>query len=299
MSTFSFIAGADCAGISGRLAEALKPDFRSMVNAKNYIDYPNDLEWDRNLAIKLWQEADIVYSHHGFKSIRWALRHLPVSKKKRFLIHYHGASTFDMKERMRHMRELQSWPGAMGVVSTLDLEARSGLPWLPAPYDVNWLESLCRTSQGDRVKIAHAPTNRALKSTAALIAAVDRLRDEGYPVDLDIIENVTWAECLRRKATADIYFDQVVLGYGCNALESWGMHQPVIAGADDETLARMEDRIGYLPFAPADESSIYDVLLMLVESPQTRKHWAEVGMNYLRTWHDYPRVRDQWQRLTA
>ena len=75
--------------------------------------------------------------------------------------------------------------------------------------------------------------------------------------------------------------------------------QPVIAGADDETLKHMEDRIGYLPFAVADESTIYDVLLMLVESPETRKQWADVGMKYLRTWHDYPKVRQQWQELVA
>lgn len=269
-----------------------------MVNVRNYIDYPNDLEWDRDRAIQLWKEADWIYSHHGFKSIRWALRRLPVHRKP-FLIHFHGASTFDMQERMRHMKELKQWPTARGVASTLDLSLRSGLPWLPAPYSIDFLQSLCRSSQGDRIKLAHAPTNRALKSTAALIEAVSKLQAEGYPLDLDLIENVTWQECLRRKATADIYFDQTVLGYGCNALEAWGLGMPVIAGADEDTLQHMQDVIGYLPFKLADESNLYRAIRDLCDSAAARRHWAAVGMDYLQEFHSYPAVRQTFQQLVS
>lgn len=87
------------------------------------------------------------------------------------------------------------------------------------------------------VLIAHAPTNREVKSTAAFLEAVDRLRAEGHDIEVDLIEGRTWDECLERKARADIYFDQVKLGYGNNSVECWGMGIPVIAGAAPVTLA--------------------------------------------------------------
>ncbi len=269
-----------------------------MVNAKNYIDYPGDLDYDKDTAIRLWTEADAVYSHHGFRSIRWAMRKLRLPQK-RFLIHFHGASTFDPHERLRAAKELKHWKDARGVVSTLDLAMHSGLPWLPAPYNVDWLQSMARVRRPDApIRIAHAPTNRALKSTAEFLSAGIRLREEGYPIEIDVIENVTWAECIRRKAQADIYFDQLVLGYGCNALEAWGMDIPVIAGADDEILAYMLDHIGYLPFKQAEPTadSIYNAIRDLL-STERREHYARIGMNYLRSWHDYPQVRQQWDQV--
>ena len=37
-----------------------------------------------------------------------------------------------------------------------------------------------------------------------------------------------------RKGRADVFVDQMILGYGCNAIEAWGMGIPVIAGVDPE-----------------------------------------------------------------
>jgi hypothetical protein len=213
--------------------------------------------------------------------------------EKPFLIHFHGASTYDSHERVRYVRELRQWKNAQGAVSTIDL-MKTGLPWLPAPYDVDRLYAMKKPDPGLPIRIVHAPTNRALKSTAALITAVNDLQIEGYPVELDLIEGVTWAECLRRKATADIYFDQTVLGYGCNALEAWSMGIPVIAGATDDILGMMLDVIGSLPFYVTDEPEIKSAIRHMVEDPELRQKWADRGHQYVRRFHDYPAVRDRF-----
>jgi hypothetical protein len=147
------------------------------------------------------------------------------------------------------------------------------------------------------IRIAHAPTNRQVKSTQLLLDAVKRLQAEGFAVELDIIEHRPWAECLERKAKADIYFDQVQLGYGCNALEAWAMGIPVIAGASDDTLDEMERRFGHLPFYHATEETIYDALKELVEDPELRKRYGQIGYEYVRKYHDYPVVVEQLKRL--
>jgi hypothetical protein len=147
------------------------------------------------------------------------------------------------------------------------------------------------------VRVAHSPTFRTLKSTEAVISAVADLQAEGLPVELDLIERVTWGECLRRKARADIYIDQVILGYGCNAIEAWGMGLPVIAGVDPDradavnhpipgsTRDRMLREFGSLPFYEASESTIVDTLRELVKSAELRAEWAVRGMEHVGRFH--------------
>ena len=103
----------------------------------------------------------------------------------------------------------------------------AGLPALRAP--------VYRKPVDDGIlKIAHAPTNRGIKSTVALQRAVDRLRKEGAPYSsISLSAALTWNACGGR-ARADLFVDQVLLGYGCNAIEAWGMGIPVIAGVDPE-----------------------------------------------------------------
>jgi hypothetical protein len=88
------------------------------------------------------------------------------------------------------------------------------------------------------------------------------------------------------KATADIYFDQVILGYGCNAVEAWGMGIPVIAGAQPWTLNKMTELWGGLPFYSATEQTIADSIRDLVQSQDLRAEYAGKGMAHVRTYHD-------------
>lgn len=262
---------------------------------QNYIDYPPDLEPTRDNIRREWQAADVVHLHHNFRSwqyIRngWAGRGL---RRKPFAVEYHGTG---FRDNVRaHLNELESH-GGVGMVSTLDLHVASGLEWLPSPVNVEELSAMKQPPSGT-VRIVHAPTNRQVKSTAAFLDAVERLQADGFPVELDLIERVSWAECLERKARADIFFDQVLLGYGNNALEAWAMGIPVVAGADDATLDEMERRFGHLPFYHATEDTIYDALRELVESPELRERYGRIGHAYVRRFHDYPVVVEQLKEL--
>lgn len=136
------------------------------------------------------------------------------------------------------------------------------------------------------IRIAHAPTSREVKGTAFFLEAIRQLQAEGYDIQLDLIEGVTWAECLQRKAQADIYYDQVKLGYGNNAIEAWGMGIPVVAGAHHSTLQEMRSRFGELPFLNATEATIYDRLKALILSEDLRAEYTERGLNHVERFHD-------------
>lgn len=295
--------GSDPAGISSGIAHAFRhgdnPDWDvySLTSKQNYIDYPPDLPWERRTIFAAWQAADVVHLHHGFvtadRMVRGGYAGRRVQRKP-YLVEYHGTTFREMP--WIHVRELSD-RGAVGVVSTLDLHLISGLDWLPAPVNIEALHSMKTSTSTDRIRIAHAPTNRQVKSTALFLEAVKRLQDEGFPVDLDLIEHRPWSECLERKAKADIYYDQVVLGFGCNALEAWGMGIPVVAGAQDETLDEMERRFGHLPFYHATEETIYDALRELVEDPELRAEYGRIGHEYVRKFHDEPVVVEQLKGL--
>lgn len=144
------------------------------------------------------------------------------------------------------------------------------------------------------MKVAHAPTARKIKSTEPFLRAVERLQSEGYDLELDLIEKVSWKECLQRKASADLYFDQTILGYGNNAIEAWGMGIPVIAGASERTLQEMRRRFSNeLPFYQATEATIYDALKAMVQSPDLRAEYGERGRFHVQKFHDQRVVVEQ------
>lgn len=293
--------GADTGGVLISYVRAFRDepgwDVRSLVSSTNYIGYEPDLHWDDPTLKQSWNAADVVHLHHDMVAAErltggWKRWMLPA---KPYVLTFHG--TGFREEPNKHLRQMRQFR-AVGVCSTLDLVllAPDELEWAPPAVNVEMLQAMKRPST-DTVRIAHAPTNRQIKSTALLIEAVEHLKAEGFPAELDLIERVPWTECLARKAKADIYFDQVILGYGCNALEAWGMGIPVIAGASDETLDEMERRFGHLPFYHATEETIYDALKELVESPELREQYGRIGYEYVKAYHDEPVVVEQLKRL--
>jgi hypothetical protein len=128
--------------------------------------------------------------------------------------------------------------------------------WEPSP-----------TEPGETLRIAHAPSKRAVKGTEAVVAAVESLRARGAPVELDLIEGVPNAEARLRYAAADVVVDQLRIGwYGMFAIESMALAKPVVVHLDEEAAAETEEAFGLaLPLVRADEGKLEDVLATLVE----------------------------------
>lgn len=315
MKVLSVQKGADTAGQAIRMKEAFErhaPDwgFRAMTQpgAGDYIAYPHDLKWSNKTVKEMWPDIDVLHVHNNFHTLHWMERRWPAMARKPTVIHHHGT---DFRQNRDTRLDEQRQRRAVGITSTLDLYllAPDELEWVPAPYDVDWLASLRTPIDDGVIRIGHAPTNELIKSTRHFVSAIERLQREGHPVEMELIQRATWSECLRRKATVDIFFDQVILGFGCNSLEAWGMGIPVISGVDpsrasaighdipSNVLEHMEQRFGSFPFYPATEATIYEAIKRLVESPELRADMAERGRQYVRQYHDYPVVVKQLQGI--
>lgn len=288
--------GQDTAGISARFAEASK-DFEGLTiraahRQQTYLDYPYDILWtpqaEKEIR-RLAEEADVIHLNDR----TWSYTYFKLQLKgKPALLHHHG-SAFRGQSKVLSA-EARKY-GMIEAVSTVDLLRFGGdnLTWLPAPYNLEMLAEIRagnRRKEDGRIRIVQTPTNRVVKSTVKLEAAVKALQDEGIPVDLVVGEKIPWRMALPLKASADIAFDQVGLGYGCSAIEAWGMGLPVIAGGDAWTEARMLKEYGSkdLPFYKAEDTieGIYNSVKALVLSQDLRDEYAARGMAHAIKFHD-------------
>jgi hypothetical protein len=289
------IGHSDPAGVVGRFKVAADKGeelrIRSVSASKyEYLQFPMDIFWDKQrrgnneqMIRELIMAADVIHLNNS----EMAYKHFRIRKPA--LLHHHGSLFRDGPERMLEKAKYYRMEQA---VSTIDLQkpAPDLLTWLPTAYDVEGLQAFReahRRPPDGRVRIVHAPTNRAKKHTEIFLAAVQQLQDEGLPIDIDLIEGRPWAECMERKAQADIVFDQLAYGYGCNAVEAWGMGIPVIAGAEDPwVIDRMLDLWGVLPFADADDADLKQCLRLMVKSAEMRAEYAARGLSHVLTYHD-------------
>lgn len=283
------VGNADPAAVATRFRIAAKKHgglvIREAHRASAYFDFPTDIIWDRHTEEdirKLAEEADVIHLNNS----ELAFRHFRL--KKPALLHHHGSLFRSNPKRLLDLAKHYKWVQA---TSTIDLlrYAPDVLTWLPSAYDVDEMQAFAKANDrapDGRILIVHCPTNRELKHTDLLIAAVAELQSEGLPVDLELVEGRPWAESLAAKARADIVFDQLLWGYGCNGIEAWAMGKSVVAGADDWTLAEMRRQWGDLPFLLADEVTLKGVLRQIVTDPELRAQYAGQGHQHVRTYHD-------------
>lgn len=268
---------ADLAGIAWLTKQALAPHIRvDLCFKKRYwLNYPTGRPWrDRE---RLARAADLYHVNASGH----ALARLP---RKPVVLHHHGTA---YRNNHQQLNDLAAALGARTIVSTVDLldYAPADTVWYGAPYDLDWLATHRIPQHGDRIRIAHAPTNRAAKHTATFLRAC-----EGLPVDVVLIEHTPWPDALKIKGTCDVLFDQLAYGYGSNAVEAWGMGIPVISGAAPHILERMTAMWGATPFYPATESTLRDAVEAMLD-PATRQHWATVGRAHVSAHHSQAAAR--------
>ncbi len=108
--------------------------------------------------------------------------------------------------------DLYYWP--------VDLDADGGEKYRPV---------FPQPSQGRPLRIVHAANHRMFKGTRFLVEAVERLKSEGCPVELVLVEGKSNAEALEIYRSADVIFDQCLMGnFGYFALEGMALGKPVM-----------------------------------------------------------------------
>lgn len=156
------------------------------------------------------------------------------------------------------------------------------------PFEVGAVEF--RPPPTDRLRIAHAPRNRAIKGTDLILAAIERARARGAAIELDLIEGVTHAEAMRRKRAANLVIDQVgdhgATGYGMNSLEAFAMGIPCMTSMEPEYERFLADH----PFLVTRPETLEAQLADLAREPAKLAERARRGREWVERVHGADQV---------
>ena len=148
---------------------------------------------------------------------------------------------------------------------------------------------------GEKIRVGHAPTNRAAKGTDAILAALDALREE-FPLELVLIENLPHNEALRLKATCHLFIDQIgELGYGVNSIESLFMGIPTAVEILPDFRRFLEKRCGEEPpfYHISRANLLEDFRAIFADMPR----WSDKGAHgerWTRAHHNVQAVVDDY-----
>jgi hypothetical protein len=308
-----FARGVDSAGTGAALKLAFDQcgaqygwEARMVRRKNSWLDYPGDITWPYGdsvtgaKVVDLHTRSDVIY----VMQVPSIVTGFPLWRSKVNIVCQIGTY---FRDNPQGVSDAVQALGAHEVVNSLELlNLAPKADLLMWTVDLDMLARLReehRRPDDGRIRIYHSPTNRAIKSTAAFIEATDRLARR-YPIDVEIVERVPWMENLRRKAAADIVFDEVKLGYGLNSAEAWAMKVPALVGLIDPGARQMFiDRYGGFPYPDTTEDTIEERLEELIVSPEARSHWGAVGHKFVNQVHSpqvvVPQAVDLFERLLA
>jgi hypothetical protein len=119
---------------------------------------------------------------------------------------------------------------AMGDMSEYVPTARDDLFFWPVELDQpRFAQPSIPGPHAGPLRVVHAPNHPQFKGSAYLTEAIERLQAEGVAIELVRVERVPNEEALRIYRTADVVFDQCLIGFhGYFALEALALGKPVM-----------------------------------------------------------------------
>ena len=139
-----------------------------------------------------------------------------------------------------------------------------------------------------------------VKGTGAVVAAIDRLKEEGHPVRLLFRKDVPSVNNRWMLAQADIIVDQLNYGrYGATAREGMFLGRPVV-GRVNKVEARglpAVRAIAECPIVDASEETIYEVLRMLVTNPGERVRIGAESRTHAERWWSKDVLAERYERV--
>lgn len=132
--------------------------------------------------------------------------------------------------------------------------------------------------------VIHAPTNRTIKGTDYILAAVDRLKREGVNFDFRIIEQTSNLELRKILTNSDVVVDFLFIQtVGVLALEAMATGNAVLSSVmrDYELIP------GDCPVIAITQDNVYENLKHIVLDKTHRMSLAIAGRKYVENYHDY------------
>lgn len=281
------IGSYDNGGASWWLSDAInkytKHEARSIRLRQSYINYPFDIVAPTTATLnRMVAWADVIHARDKISP------HLDLRGKAK-VITFTGKRYRDKAQRLVPAMRSKGWLVTVSTPNLPSFYPKKPPIWLPNPR-----EEMVAGKKHKRFTVCHAPTYRYRKGTETIIEALD-----GFSAALELIENTSYTDCIRRKAKCHVLLDQFRFGYGNNAIEAWALGMPVISGADDKIHKIITEPCGFSPYIRVKENKeeIRDTVRRLASDDKFYMTWAERGREYFYRFHHAPVVAKQAIKL--
>jgi glycosyltransferase involved in cell wall biosynthesis len=149
-------------------------------------------------------------------------------------------------------------------------------------------------TKGQTLKVLHAPTSRKKKGTEYLVTAVQRLKSEGYNIELDIVEGVEHKDLLKRYENCHVSVNALLGGwYGTAGIEAMAVGRPLISFVRPEFLQFMGLKEEEFPIISANINTIYEVLLAILNEDVLLNGKGIECRRYVERFHDYRKISEK------
>ena len=228
----------------------------------------------------LIKDCDILHYHGqaisaGYRDlILWAgIMNKPV------ILHYHGSEIRNKKpskftnDFVKHI-----------YVSTPDLlKSVPDAEWLPNPTN---LEKIVYSDLdiNEKLVILHAPSNRKIKNTQAVIDSIEVLKEEGIEVELNLAENIEHEKLMRMISQSHVVIDWVNPDfgiYGVLSIESMATGRPVICTLTDSLYKEYD-----LPIINCHPNDLSNTIRNIYSERESLIVKGKLGYDFVHKYHD-------------
>ncbi len=203
-------------------------------------------------------------------------------KDKKIILHAHG--TFFRRDPDKIKQFFRSkFPQMKIIVSTPDLLAQGQGTWFPSITPIEELNKKYKTRRNNPPIIYYSPTkNPKVWGLKKLQDATKPLKREGLDFHILVRSKITHRLNMELKSKADIYYDELKIFYGINALEAAAFALAVIHGISPYCRRYMRNNRINSPFnsvASGNVKGLTDTLRTLIKD---RKHRTKTGTDALK-----------------
>jgi len=125
---------------------------------------------------------------------------------------------------------------------------------------------------------------RNIKGSPFIAEAIEKLKNEGYPVEYFYVRDIPSKDMRYYQAQSDIIVEQLIYGWwGSTGVETMALGKPVVCYIHPEwkeLFFKLYPQYDSLPIVEASTDTIYDALKKLVEDSSYRQRCAEASRQF-------------------
>jgi hypothetical protein len=153
----------------------------------------------------------------------------------------------------------------------------------------NWPYLPSKRDDKNPLIIIHAPSHRDVKGTGYIISTIERLRKDGFLLELILVEGVSNCDARELYKRCDIFIDQLFAGwYGGVAVEAMALGKPVLSYIRESDLKFIPlEMKNDLPIINVTAESLYLELIRICRLSTVQ--FSELSLrsrSYVEKWHD-------------